>query len=532
MEDCMKILNFIMISAICLISFVSCGGSEGDVSTSQAAGKTCESNLDCPLGYTCDIGKKICTDGSESGNGNSDGNGGNSENGENGGGNSGNGEGEGGGSGDGGNSGQQDGDGDPITGKCTPGKKQTCDYEGPDGTEGKGPCKAAIRECREDGTWTPCEGEVLPVPETDDLCSDGIDNDCDGTVDNGADLDGDGFGACSDCCDTTDQCPSPKDAWDPEIHKCTYDGEVEISENCDSELSEGSISSADYENAVNYAKAIGLCKMKDENDPNDWGLISATITDPTGGSAVHKESHGLLSAFGNVIKPNNENGLMLALTSGKVGKKMSGDTQNCGTDSGAPSDWLNGEVRKGKFPAAASCPSSGTSGTVHDAVMLTLKIKTPKTAKSFSFNIYFLTAEYPAWICSSYNDFFIALLDSKYDSDDPNLKNPADTNLAMDSLGNPVGVNLAPGGLFTQCKNKKTSTYEVTSCVGTEDLQGTGWESHGGTGWLTTRGNVKGGEVITLRLAIWDLNDHAYDSLVLIDNFKWGTAEQKPGTGL
>lgn len=529
----MKILNFVAILTICLICFVSCGGEE-DVSASPSAKKSCESNNDCPLGYTCDLAKKTCTDGSESGNGNQDGegsedggnsgNGGNSENGNNG---------EGGDSGENGNNSGQNGSGcDSIKGHYETGDTEPCDYQGPEGTENVGLCRAAVRTCKQDGTWSSCDdSEVLPVYESgDELCSDGIDNDCNGVADDGTDADGDGHGACTDCCDTTDQCPDPKAAWDPEIHKCTYDGEVEISENCDSELSEGSISSADYANAVNYAKAIGLCKMKDENDPNDWGLISATITDPTGGSAVHKESHGLLSVFGNSIKPDNENGLMLALTSGKVGKKMSGDTQNCGTDSGAPSDWLNGEVRKGKFPAAASCPSSGTSGTVHDAVMLTLKIKTPKTAKSFSFNIYFLTAEYPSWICSSYNDFFIALLDSKYDSDDPNLKNPDDTNLAMDSLGNPVGVNLAPGGLFKQCVN--ATSKGVTSCVGTEDLQGTGWESHGGTGWLTTRGNVKGGEVITLRLAIWDLNDHAYDSLVLIDNFKWGTAEQKPGTGL
>ena len=104
-------------------------------------------------------------------------------------------------------------------------------------------------------------------------------------------------------------------------------------------------------------------------------------------------------------------------------------------------------------------------------------------------------------------------------------------NLAMDAAGNPVGVNLAASGLFTQCKpvDKYSATSE--SCIGTGDLEGTGFEDHGGTGWLTTRGNVVGGEVITLRLAIWDLGDHALDSLVLIDNFKWDAAEYTPGTG-
>ena len=154
----------------------------------------------------------------------------------------------------------------------------------------------------------------------------------------------------------------------------------------------------------------------------------------------------------------------------------------------------------------------------------------------FGVFILILTEEYPTWICSRYNDFFLALLDSTYKSSDPTLQNPADKNLAMDSNGNPVGINLAPDGLFTQCKNVNGNNgenyhVEVTSCTGTDELKGTGFESHGGTGWLTTRGNVVGGEVITVRLAIWDLNDAQYDSLVLIDNFKWDAAEDKPGTG-
>ena len=168
--------------------------------------------------------------------------------------------------------------------------------------------------------------------------------------------------------------------------------------------------------------------------------------------------------------------------------------------------------------------------------MLTLKIRTPQTAKSFSFNIYFLSKEYSTYVCSKFNDFFISLLNSGYTSTDPNLQNPADMNLAMDANGNPVGINLAPAGLFTQCKVQSTitnsyGTFDASSCTGTDELQGTGFESNGGTGWLTTRGNVKGGEIITLRLAIWDLSDDRLDSLVLIDNFKWGTAAQKPGTG-
>ena len=54
--------------------------------------------------------------------------------------------------------------------------------------------------------------------------------------------------------------------------------------------------------------------------------------------------------------------------------------------------------------------------------------------------------------------------------------------------------------------------------------------SGGGTGWLTTSGNVVGGEIITLRFAIWDTSDPVFDSTVLIDDFEWSVDAATPGT--
>ena len=499
----MKLLKFVLMILVLVFSFVSCTGEEDENEGGIQGGTACTSTFDCPVGYVCDTEKKICT--SESGSG------GNTDNPGEGG--NGNGEGEN-------NPGNNDGDDDPITGDCKPGKEQKCPFQGPPSKENVGECKAGTSTCQDNGKWGKCVGEVLPVYETGELCNDGLDNDCNGIVDDGTDFDGDGVGACTDCCETTEQCPFPEQAWDASIstHLCEY--EV-IETECESGISESST------NPFDYAKAIGICKTTTE-DSNEWGLISAQILAPNGNLTVHAGSNGLLSAFGNVIKPK-EGDLMLALTSSKLGNPVTDPDYSGGTTSGAPADWL--AANGGKFPSAASCSSSGTSGDVNDAVMLQMRIRVPKTAKSFSFNIYFITKEYPNYICSKYNDFFIALLDSNYTSTNPDLQNPADKNLAMDAAGNPVGINLAPSGLFTQCS--PVSSYPATqeSCQGTEELKGTGFASNGGTGWLTTRGNVVGGEVITLRLAIWDLYDHVYDSLVLIDNFKWDAAEYKPGTG-
>ena len=163
--------------------------------------------------------------------------------------------------------------------------------------------------------------------------------------------------------------------------------------------------------------------------------------------------------------------------------------------------------------------------------MLTLDIKAPANANSFSFNVYFFSADYSAYVCTNFNDFFVALLDSAYSTDNPDFENPFDKNLAVDENGNPVGANLVMSGLFTVCK---LPDGEITDnnkyCEGDEPLAGTGYESHGATGWLTVKGNIVPGEEFKLRLAIWDSADHILDSLVLLDNWKWHKENIKPGT--
>lgn len=71
---------------------------------------------------------------------------------------------------------------------------QVC-YTGPIETLGVGICRAGLRDCLGDGTWGPCIGEQLPETE---ICGDGIDNNCNGVIDDGCGVCPPGVENCDD----------------------------------------------------------------------------------------------------------------------------------------------------------------------------------------------------------------------------------------------------------------------------------------------------------------------------------------------
>ncbi len=70
----------------------------------------------------------------------------------------------------------------PAADQCNNGDTRLC-YSGREGSQGKGACKAGSENCVR-GRWSgSCEGEVLP--ESEDVCGDDNDNNCNGFVDEG-----------------------------------------------------------------------------------------------------------------------------------------------------------------------------------------------------------------------------------------------------------------------------------------------------------------------------------------------------------
>jgi hypothetical protein len=261
-----------------------------------------------------------------------------------------------------------------------------------------------------------------------------------------------------------------------------------------------------------------------------WGVVSASyrlgsgaVPNATQLTNIQNYAAAVLSQYGtnNVPKKNNT---LAGLSSGRMRYTGQPDfvTPNGGTQfntpSSCPATYL--AAHGGALPGSAGCSGACPAGTgCNDSVSLRLDIRVPTNAQSLSYDFRFFSAEYPEWICQTYNDFYLALLTSAH----PGI--PADHNVSFDSLGNPVSVN---NGFFDACS--PSGCY--TCPLGTTPLVGTGMDGNvgGGTNWLTTDAPIVPGETITLELMVFDVGDWSWDSLTLLDNFRWNLVPLPVGT--
>jgi hypothetical protein len=457
---------------------------------------------------------------------------------------------------------------------CTPGQQQSC-YGGSPSEVGVGICKAGTQTCSASGlSWEPCVGQVLPLPE---ICANGVDENCNGTADDVPDVDGDGWTKCNgDCCEVPAECSEPKlvnpGAFEFAGNQVDDDCDGTIDNTlgqCDSALTSNS------GNALDYAKAIDICQTTTENPAlaqKKWGVISGAFHRANGANAPAANSRSIRSGFGNNVPPLLGQRIGMLSTGVAAAQAAPNNAspnwaafqggQNMGTTSPVPSDWLS--ANGGNFPNAPGCPDPQGGTTANDPIMLKLRIRVPTNAKSFQVSSNFYSSEYPEWVCSAFNDFFLTLLDSTFVPGPGESPNPTDKNLAFydqppaGGATYPIGVNLAFGntGLFQTCLNGPTGCGggsvpgNTNTCVSINQLLGTGFDivnppsqflndpgwcgasnrAGGGTSWLNMTGNVKPGETIEIRFVTWDTGDPWYDSLVLLDRFQWSVTASQPGT--
>jgi hypothetical protein len=311
------------------------------------------------------------------------------------------------------------------------------------------------------------------------------------------DQDTDGFsvnqGDCNDC----DANVNPgaievqTDPMDPEASPAD--------ENCDGVTDEALMPcdmglAIDDPDPMNGAAAIELCQQAANGS---WGIVNASYVRANGQPAAAGPYVGLLDTFGPNVPPR-AGGRMLGISSGHAR-----DASQPGACGQLTCSVLGAGTAPAGFPQdVPSCPG-GTN--INDDIALEVELQAPTNATGYSFDFRFYSFEYPEWVCTTFNDQFIALVT-------PPPMGAINGNISFDSMTNPVSVNVAFFDVCAGCP------------LGTAELQGTGfdlWNDAGATDWLATQAPIEPGASATIRFAIWDTGDTAFDSTALIDNFQW-----------
>lgn len=348
----------------------------------------------------------------------------------------------------------------------------------------------------------------------------------DGGCDHDPDVDGDGDGwtfnegDCNDCDPrinpgAIDVTPDADAGVAPADQDCS--GAFDPPAPCDGALALDDVDPKDG------ARALELCNFVEESPAKKkdkrWGVISSAYVRADGTPFSPGLQAGLQSSFGPNVHPQG-GARLLTLSTGRA--RVPGQTGACGNPTCTSNAFATAPLG---FPQ--DNPGCPPSQNISDDVGLEVKLRSPTNATGYKFQFKFYSFEWPEWVCNNYNDQFIALAS-------PAPAGSIHGNVSFDSMNRPVSVNFLyfdccdPAGVkgyAANCQIDPCPTPPSPFCpLGPGDLQGTGfdtWNSAGATRWLESQAPVHGGELVTLRFAIWDTGDQTTDSTVLVDNFRW-----------
>ena len=288
---------------------------------------------------------------------------------------------------------------------------------------------------------------------------------------------------------------------------------------------------------LSAARAIELCQPSQDSP----GLIEAKYVRADGSPAPPTSAlqFGIMDNFGANVLPRAGN-RMLVLSTGYA--RIPGQPDICGSIMCSAGG--QGVAPPGFPDNPPECTWSGSPPeyltSIYDDIGLEVRLKAPDDATGYQFAFKLYSFEYPEFVCSPYNDQFVALVD-------PPPMGAVKGNICFDGKKHPASVNLA---FFDACDPAGIDRFAM-SCVnaggdcpptpnpycpkGMGELIGTGFESiwlaspwignedGGATAWLQTSAPVGGGEEVSIRFAIWDKADAIYDATALIDRFEWLT---------
>ena len=252
----------------------------------------------------------------------------------------------------------------------------------------------------------------------------------------------------------------------------------------------------DNTDPIKAAEVMGLC----------YGVEDAQWVQPDGSPAPSNTNfdigHGIIETFGSNV-PSREGSNMLLLSTGAARLPGHGDYNDDfdkGYVSTVPLLGTNYSCESGNY-------NLNDTGVRNDGIGLKLTLNPPETAIGFSFDLKYYTRDNltTPLACSYYYDESGVIV-SPVEGSISVL--PANGNVTFDSFGNTIST---------------VTTMDVCNgCPsGTNELQGTGFETKYGTKWLTTTVPLETCTKFTIVFGIWDNGDGVITSSILYDNFRW-----------
>ena len=336
----------------------------------------------------------------------------------------------------------------------------------------------------------------------------------------GSDKDGDGFTvAQGDCCDTTDQCRNPF-LVNPGASEVpgngvddNCDGRVDENRDCDLAIGVQRISQWTIEALELFPRALGLCERVDDDSDRRSGYTfyqpyhpRISLADGYYGKQPNPLQAELVKSFGAITAISNVGILLSTGAARQLGEpgRTSSD-QNMQTSSTPPQAWPTSTHP----PYPPSCGPMFVSNPVYDSIRYRLWLRMPLNYRGFAFRFLFGAEQpdgfYPPHnLCSPQKDFFMILTNAK--------SAPPGGNIAVDSSGEYIST-LNPGADFwTRCRQYSNNG----ACQeGPYSLTSTGYD--GSSGWLTAGANADPGSLIYIDFLLFDAGDYKRDSFVFID---------------